>query len=336
MDSGNRYPPQDENAPHNAETEFFRPPQPPQQRQFPARQYQQLLTPQPQPPTQGQYLPHNGYGQPSPIQQGPFQPQYGNGQQQPFQPGQFQSAYGPPQQPPFQPMQPQKRSLGRWFASKKRTTKIGLGCGGIFILLMLCTISLAAYGNSLPKQTSMPTPTQSIKNAAGGIVQTNPTAVPTTPPTMVPTQIPTPVPTQKPTPTPQPTQQPTATTASNGLAATHGIPQVGGPMSDFVGKYGQPISQGDANSQNFYTDNTQTIIVNVRPSGQNQQVTYLSVLGPDSWSDDQTKTSCMQYLPSDAVEYNAVDSLTDYHSSVGMIVLNNAGGGTCTLYMAQS
>jgi len=78
MDSGNRYPPQDENAPNNADTEFFRPPQTPEQR----------------PPfQQGQYPPPNGQGQP--------QIPYGYGQQQSFSPGQFQSAYVPPQPPLF-------------------------------------------------------------------------------------------------------------------------------------------------------------------------------------------------------------------------------------------
>ncbi len=161
-----------------------------------------------------------------------------------------------------------------------------------------------------------------IVNATGAnnVAQVVATTVPTDVPTDIPTSVPTAVP----------------TSTSNGLAATHGTPQIGALLSDFVGKYGQPVSQGIGNSQNFYADTAQTITLNVSTTGQKQQVTQINFIGPDTWSDTQTKTFTTQYLPSDAVEFNTVDNLTDYHSSVGEIVLRNEGQGTGLLYTAQT
>ncbi len=51
-----------------------------------------------------------------------------------------------------------------------------------------------------------------------------------------------PSPTLTPAPTTDPTSKPTAkpATATGNLTATYGTPRLGGPVSDFIGRYGQP------------------------------------------------------------------------------------------------
>jgi len=266
MNSENRYPPQDENAPNNANTEFFRSPQ---------------------------------YPQPQPF----------ISQQQPFSPSQFPSAYVPPQPPPFQPTQPQKRSFGQWLASKKRSTKFGLGCGAIFVILLLCTVSLAAYGSTLPKQVASPTPTPSAKNTSGGIVQTNPTTVPTPPPTVTPTQQSTA--TLQPTATP-PTQ-PTATQALRGSTATNGTPEIGSLMSDFIGKYGQPNDHSDATSKHWMRSSNSNVdgLIVFASDGKDVDLVTLAAINGDVWTQTSARDVCMAYTPTDAKKTNQIPLSTN-------------------------
>ncbi len=132
-----------------------------------------------------------------------------------------------------QPTPPGRRSFWQWYRAQTRFARIGLGCASLFVVLMLCTGALAAYGSTLPlppktaqSPTSLPTkaPTRAIVLAT----------VPTTPPTPSPTasRVPTATPTMKPTPTP--------TTVPGNLAPTYGTPRLGGPITDFIGKYGKP------------------------------------------------------------------------------------------------
>src|SRR6266851_7135892 len=63
-----------------------------------------------------------------------------------------------------------RRSFLQWYRAQTRFARIGLGCASIFVVLMLCTFTLAAYGSTLPppKTTQSPTstptkaPTQAI------------------------------------------------------------------------------------------------------------------------------------------------------------------------------
>src|SRR5258708_4279313 len=152
----------------------------------------------------GQYPPPNGWqppqqpGQYPPYNQPPQQPLFQqNWQQQPYQPGQFL----PPQQPQ------KRRSFWLWYKSKGRFAKLGLGCGSLIIVLMLCVCSLAAYGSTLPPQKTVQ-PTPNTNNALGQTVSTATTsAAPTDQPTISPS--PTATPTDTPTPTPSPTPKPT-------------------------------------------------------------------------------------------------------------------------------
>lgn len=119
--------------------------------------------------------------------------------------------------------------------------------------------------------------------------------------------------------------QPSSTTV------TRGTPHVGGPISDFVSKYGQPVSQGIENGQNFFGDTSHTIDINARTDNEHQQVTYLAVVGPQSWSESQTKAYCTQFLPSDAQQSNSTADLTNYQSSIGKVVLTMNGVNMCML-----
>ncbi len=139
--------------------------------------------------------------------------------------------------------------------------------------------------------------------------------------------------------------QATATTAAAQGAATaptptpplssisHGRPHLGGPFSDFIGAYGQPTSQGDSNSLNFWTGPNQSIDINVQRNEQGV-VTQLNILGPDTWNTQQTQTYCIQLLPDHAVQFSATGNLIKYHSSSGDVLLNLQSPSTCLLSFA--
>jgi len=143
---------------------------------------------------------------------------------------------------------PHKNGAWNWYKRQKRGAQIGIGCGAIFLVLMLCTCSMAAVagnnqaspqvaqvtqtvtGTTKPTETAMSlataTPTSpAVQPTATPVqltsIQPTPTQMVSVQPTMVPTRVvvptPTPVPTQAPVPvpTPVPTQAP-ARTGVNG------------------------------------------------------------------------------------------------------------------------
>ena len=107
----------------------------------------------------------------------------------------------------------------------------------------------------------------------------------------------------------------------------HGNPQLDGPISDFIGKYGQPI-QSSLSSDSFWADQAQTIRVDVTPQGTIVHEILVSV--PGNWSVSQTKTFCEQFLPPDASPFNTTGNVTDYQSSIGEIMMQ-LGAGSCLL-----
>ncbi len=114
-------------------------------------------------------------------------------------------------------------------------------------------------------------------------------------------------------------------------ASKPGPPYVGGPYTNFTHTYGQPFNVNGW----FYGNSKQTLIFAVTVSGG--IVTMVSVLqSPDGTTDAQTMKECEVFLPSGASEFNAISDLTDYHSSVGEIVIQNAGQGTCTISLSSS
>lgn len=133
-----------------------------------------------------------------------------------------------------------------------------------------------------------------------------------------------------------PPRQATATPPSTAAATLtpNGPPQIGAPLARFISTYGQPFGHGGGGSDNFYADKGQTTILGV--TFNQTTVTQIAVLGPLSWTNDQTLAACVQFLPSDATEFNRDGQYIDYHSSVGEVVIQNAGQGTCVLSLAQS
>ncbi len=130
-------------------------------------------------------------------------------------------------------------------------------------------------------------------------------------------QIPTTQPTAK--PTTQPTAKPTVKTTT-GMAVTHGTPHLGGPISDFIGAYGQPDHQNnpgqyaaqygfqrDANT----TDVTDGIIIvtstdsktsvdDITVAAVAQNATYNDPQAGSSFSPSDAKARCMTFAPTDA------------------------------------
>ncbi|GHO94528.1 hypothetical protein KSF_045760 [Reticulibacter mediterranei] len=148
--------------------------------------------------------PYNNYK--SNYNQAGYQPQF---------PGQF--GYPPPTA--------QKKGLWSWYKGQKKWTQTGIGCGTVFLALMLCVCSLSAINGNQPSSqvasSATATPTQFISTNAetatptdAAVVSTatvdtmsapataTPTPIPPTPTPIPPT--PTPVPTKPPTPTPTP------------------------------------------------------------------------------------------------------------------------------------
>ena len=123
---------------------------------------------------------------------------------------QFPQPYSqPPQQKP-----PKRRNVWQWYKSKGRFAKLGIGCGSLLIVLMICTFSLAAYGSTLPPQKAdQPTPTTNNGTSQIATTAKTPTTLVVSS-TVKPTEAPTPTakPTPKPTPKPKPkpTQAPPA------------------------------------------------------------------------------------------------------------------------------
>lgn len=115
---------------------------------------------------------------------------------------------------------------------------------------------------------------------------------------------------------------------------TYGRPHLGGLFSDFVGKYGPPTNQGDADSQNFWVGADQTIDINVLSNAQ-EMVTRLDVLGPGTWNAQQAGDYCVQFLPDKAVQFSATTTQREYHSSVGTVVLT-LQTESCVLSLARS
>ena len=142
--------------------------------------------------------------------------------------------------------------------------------------------------------------------------------------------------------------QPQATTAAGNtptakgtatMAITHGTPHIGGPISDFYGKYGKPKNAGAGGSQTWIASQSPSIIVNAATDSSGK-VNNMNVVGEPSWSRKYTETYCTRFLPPDARAFNRIksssDTLIDYHSSSGQIAMTVLDMGSCTLIIAGS
>lgn len=122
-----------------------------------------------------------------------------------------------------------------------------------------------------------------------------------------------------------------------GASAAHPVPRVGERLSVFTATYGKPVQLGTARGLKvgnvtvegvrFYADRAHTIIVNAQPT--KGIVRNLVVTGPSSWTKQQSIAYCQSFLPIGSVAYRTVGQYTYYHSSIGDVVLNDAGSGTC-------
>ena len=240
----------------------------------------------------------------------PPQPPYnnqpnGDNQQYPFyQPPQYPQ---PGQQLPQQPVKKKRKSL------KERWNSGPIGKFSVIVTVILALLVCAACSGIVNAVTRASQSTAQPTQSAQSVATTKPAV--TTQPTA----------TVKPKPTTKPT-------VAAQIAATHGTPVFGGFYSDFIGKYGQPVIQGTANSETFAPTNDQ-VIVNVTP--QDGKVTRMIITGPDSWTQQQTESFCTAFLPADASEFNRTAGDTpfiDYHSSMGEIIIS-LQPQSCIIYL---
>jgi hypothetical protein len=115
-----------------------------------------------------------------------------------------------------------------------------------------------------------------------------------------------PSPTLTPAPTRDPTRQPTAkpATATGNLTATYGTPRLGGPVSDFIGKYGQPDTSCSTCAKGVYNfqriQGTQTDYISTMLTDANGHVNSFLVQSPGADWDVTTATAiCESFGPSD-------------------------------------
>ncbi len=144
------------------------------------------------------------------------------------------------------------------------------------------------------------------------------------------------------TPTPE---TPTAIATATPQAVTHGSPQIGGPLSDFYGKYGKPfLPTGSNGSESWNVSEQPSIAIGAAPNDAGR-VTHISVAEIDLntgnlWDIPRMEAYCSQFLPGDVVEYNRLPGpgdllLLDYNSSIGQIV-EQLTSGTCTISIGGS
>ncbi len=118
-------------------------------------------------------------------------------------------------------------------------------------------------------------------------------------------------------------------------SSPHGRPRLGGPRTDFFGKYGSHSDQGDTSSVNFWTGTDQTIDLNVNGNDQGN-VAQVTVLGADTWTASQTQSYCKQFLPAGATQTSSSANLITYSSHAGTVHLNLQSATSCSLVFARA
>lgn len=103
-------------------------------------------------------------------------------------------------------------------------------------------------------------------------------------------------------------------------AITHGQPGIGGPISDFFGKYGSPSST-NGNDAVWLLNQDGSLLLDARNTGAGR-VGYLSLTVPDSWSSDQTKTYCLSFAP----PAYTLDPSSQPFNAQGLFVYNSPAG----------
>ena len=175
----------------------------------------------------------------------------------------------PPPAPPFAPPPapfPGPRSSG----PRRGPRRLFLVIGAVAVLLVIVIVitAIATTASPPPQTQATPQATQA--------------------------QVTKPVATAKPKPTSKP---------ASGLAATHGTPRLGGPLSDFVGAYGQPNNHSnppiDYHFQRASNGVQDNLIVDL--ATDNSLVDFITVATLDpGWTATEAQDKCMAYAPTDA------------------------------------
>lgn len=140
--------------------------------------------------------------------------------------------------PPPGALPPQKPGLRQRFGRLPLLGKLGIGCGGVAGLLLICLIGLVILGLIVGPQPSASTQNTPVTQAT---TQPRPTAPPTPTlqlspsPTPSPTLTPSPSPTPTLTPTPKPIYPPTSAADLHALAAKGDASQIHEFHSETVG-----------------------------------------------------------------------------------------------------
>lgn len=190
-----------------------------------------------------------------------------------------------PPQPPYQqpsyqypPQQPPKRTIWQRFRALPMIVQVPIV---LFVIIFVGSAAISGVHDAIsPPATPTPAP----------ITQPTHVAVKPTQSGIQPTA----------TPQPQPTKAPAA------IAATHGTPYLGGPVSDFLGKFGQPINGVSPNSTGWLLDGENTLLLHYDTT--TQKVNYIAYTGSSSWSKAKYRDYLLTFAPSDYTEDTAANT----------------------------
>jgi hypothetical protein len=171
----------------------------------------------------------------------------------------------------------------------------------VAVLLVSGVLGVSAFakgGSSAPSKTTTTSIHQATQSAAAAA-----TTVPTTEPAS------------------RPTQQ---STPKSGPSVTHGTPQIGGPLSDFAGKYGQPnkYSAPPAYYRFLRAANSSTdgLIVGVDAvTNLVDNITWTNTSNA-GWTASEAQAQCMAFAPADA----QLKQRVPYHDGTGYDLVYNS------------
>lgn len=252
--------------------------------------------------------------QPFPGSQQPF------GQQPTYSPPSPQYPY-PPAPTPFTPPGPAPQPPRK----PRRRRRVFLIIGAVVAILLIIIVIAAIATPSQPPPQANTTPTTTHATQA-----------------------------TKPAATAKPTTVKPTTASSNVIPATHGTPRLGGPLSDFIGAYGQPNGHSSPPDYHFKTvgniDEYMAMSLGASCSSMkcvaSQQIIDISVQSPDQsagFTPSEAEALCMSYAPSDAhlkqkiayadgsgfdMVYTSAQLSHAFPASLDAEVWSNGNGGT--------
>ena len=191
----------------------------------------------------------------------------------------------PYQQQLLQPPQKKQPRLLSWYKRQRNISKIGIGCGALLIIFMMCSLcSTVMTGVSSTSQHTMAqiTATPESKPTSSITVQKN---------------ISTPHPTSLPKPNPSPTPLPV--TSNNTPTSTDTT--LGQPLNNFKAKYGQLDSSSQPNNGMYDFEHMALTVMTLNKPGDRASAILYSNIGQIGWPDmEKATTDCRLFLPGDA------------------------------------